>query len=49
VSGEISRDIAGVSVSMNEMSTSSSQVNLSAQELSGLSENLKHLVDQFKI
>ena len=49
VSGEISRDIAGVSVSMNEMSTSSSQVNLSAQELSKLSENLKHLVDQFKI
>lgn len=49
VSGEISRDIAGVSASMNEMSTSSSQVNLSAQELSSLSENLKHLVDQFKI
>jgi methyl-accepting chemotaxis protein len=49
VSGEISEDIAGVSVSMNEMSTSSSQVNLSAQELSRLSENLKSLVDQFKI
>jgi methyl-accepting chemotaxis protein len=49
VSGEISEDIAGVSVSMNEMSTSSSQVNLSAQELSKLSENLKSLVDQFKI
>ncbi|MFO7715393.1 methyl-accepting chemotaxis protein [Desulfosarcina sp.] len=49
VSGEISRDIAGVSLSMNEMSTSSGQVNLSAQELSKLSENLKHLVDQFKI
>lgn len=49
VSGEISQDIAGVSVSMNEMSTSSSQVNLSAQELSKLSENLKGLVDQFKV
>lgn len=49
VSGEISTDIAGVSVSMDEMSTSSGQVNLSAQELSKLSENLKRLVDQFKI
>ncbi len=49
VSGEISSDIAGVSVSMNEMSTSSSQVNLSAQELSKLAENLKGMVDQFKI
>jgi methyl-accepting chemotaxis protein len=49
VSGEISRDIAGVSVSMEEMSTSSSQVNLSAQELSKLSEGLKQMVDQFRI
>jgi methyl-accepting chemotaxis protein len=49
VSGEISKDIAGVSTSMDEMSTSSSQVNLSAQELSKLSEELKQLVDQFKI
>ena len=49
VSGEISQDIADVSVSMNEMSTSSSQVNLSAQELSKLSENLKQMVDQFKV
>ena len=49
VSTEISHDIAGVSVSMNEMSTSSSQVNLSAQELSQLSENLKRMVDQFKV
>jgi methyl-accepting chemotaxis protein len=49
VSGEISQDIAGVSTSMDEMSTSSSQVNLSAQELSQLSENLKQMVDQFKI
>jgi hypothetical protein len=46
VSGEISSDIAGVSVSMDEMSTSSSQVNLSAQELSKLSESLKQMVDQ---
>ncbi|BBO82979.1 methyl-accepting chemotaxis protein [Desulfosarcina ovata subsp. sediminis] len=49
VSGEISQDIAEVSMSMNEMSTSSSQVNLSARELSKLSENLKQMVDQFKI
>ncbi len=49
VSGEISCDIAEVSVSMNEMSTSSSQVNLSAQELSKLSEELKHMVEQFKV
>ncbi len=49
VSGEIARDIAGVSVSMAEMETSSSQINLSAQELSNLSENLKHMVDQFKV
>ncbi|BBO71916.1 hypothetical protein DSCA_58460 [Desulfosarcina alkanivorans] len=49
VSGEISRDISDVSTSMNEMSTSSSQVNLSAQELSQLSENLKQMVDQFRI
>jgi methyl-accepting chemotaxis protein len=49
VSAEISKDIAGVSTSMTEMSTSSGQVNTSAQELSQLSENLKQLVDQFKV
>ncbi|GAB6907208.1 Methyl-accepting chemotaxis sensory transducer with Cache sensor [Desulfosarcina cetonica] len=49
VSGEISKEIAGVSVSMNEMSTSSNQINLSAQELSTLSDNLKTMVDQFKV
>jgi len=49
VSAQISQDIADVSVSMNEMPTSSSQVNLSAQELSKLSESLKQMVDQFKV
>lgn len=49
VSIEISRDIADVSSSMDEMSNSSDQVNFSAQELSQLSENLKQMVDQFKI
>jgi methyl-accepting chemotaxis protein len=33
---------------MDEMSTSSSQINLSAQDLSKLSENLKQMVDRFK-
>jgi len=49
VSVEISRDIAGVSVSMHDMSTNSSHVNLSSLELSKLSENLRRLVEQFKI
>ena len=49
VSAEISQSIAGVSISMNEMSTSSDQVNLSAQALSELSQNLRHLVVQFKV
>ena len=48
VSGEISQDIAAVSASMDGMS-SSSQVNLSAQDLSKLSENLKQMMEQFKI
>jgi methyl-accepting chemotaxis protein len=34
---------------MNEMSNSSGQVSLSAQELSSLSENLHRLVNQFKV
>ncbi len=49
VASEISKEIADVNGSTNEMSTSSSQVNLSAQELSQLSEQLKGMVDQFKI
>jgi methyl-accepting chemotaxis protein len=47
VSAETSSEIAGVSASMDEMSTSSSQINLSAQDLSKLSENLKQMVDRF--
>lgn len=34
---------------MNEMSSISGKVNLSAQDLSQLSGNLKSMVDQFKI
>jgi methyl-accepting chemotaxis protein len=46
---EISNDIAGVSTSMQEMSDNGSQVNLSAQELSQLADNLKQMVEQFRI
>jgi methyl-accepting chemotaxis protein len=49
VSSDISGEIAGVSESINKMSNSSNQVNLSAQELSQLSESLKQMVDQFKV
>ena len=49
VSGEIAQDIAGVSSSMGEMSSSSSQVNQSALDLSKLAENLKQMMNQFKI
>jgi methyl-accepting chemotaxis protein len=34
---------------MNEISSNSNQVNLSASELSQLSESLKQMVDQFKV
>lgn len=49
VSGAIAVDIAGVSGSMKEISSGSTQVNQSALELSELSENLKQIVDQFKV
>jgi methyl-accepting chemotaxis protein len=49
VASEISQDIAVVSNSMHEMTSNSNQVNLSATELSQLSENLKQMVGQFKI
>ncbi len=49
VSNEISQDITGVSSAINEMAASSSQVNLSAQDLSRLSETLQKMVDQFKV
>ena len=34
---------------MNEICTSTSQVNMSAQELFQLAENLKQMVNQFKV
>ena len=49
VLSEISEDIGGVSVSMSEMADSGNQVNLSAQKLSQLSEDLKRMVEQFKV
>lgn len=49
VVSEISADIAGVSGSMAEMSTGSQQVNMSARELSKLSEQLKGMIDQFRV
>lgn len=45
----ITRDIAGVNSSMSEMSNNSAIVEISAHDLSKLSEQLKHMVDQFKL
>ena len=49
VSRSIAEDIAGVSVSAEEMSTAGSQVSDSARELSVLSEKLKAMVDNYKL
>jgi methyl-accepting chemotaxis protein len=49
VSSEIARDIADVNQSSTDMSNSSSQVDMSAQQLSELAEQLKGLVNKFKI
>lgn len=46
---EISKDISDVNGSMAEMSNSSSKVEISARDLSNLSEQLKAIVDQFKV
>ncbi len=49
VSGVIAQDIADVNQSANEISTSSGQVKLSAEELAGLAKTLNQLVGRFKI
>jgi methyl-accepting chemotaxis protein len=49
VSGEIARDITEVNQAANEMSNSSSQVKLSAGELSQLAEELRSLMNHFKV
>ncbi len=49
VAGEIANDISGVNQSAGDMSNSSTQVNMNAEEINGLAEQLKTLVDKFKI
>ncbi len=49
VTEEIAKDIVEVNQSAGEMSNSSSQVNMSAAELSNLAEQLKEMVDKFKV
>jgi methyl-accepting chemotaxis protein len=49
VSGEIARDITEVNQAANEMSNSSSQVKVSAGELSQLAEELRSLMNHFKV
>ncbi len=49
VSSQIAGDIAGISSAMNEMTDGSAQVNISAQDLSKLAEQLEQMVNQFKI
>jgi methyl-accepting chemotaxis protein len=49
VAGSISTDISQVNLSVQEIANSSGQVNQKADELSGLAEKLKTLVDRFKI
>ncbi len=49
VSAEISQGIAGVSGAMDEMASNGSKINLNAQALSELADQLKRMVDQFKI
>jgi methyl-accepting chemotaxis protein len=49
VATEISKDISEVNLSANEISSSSAQVNISSQDLSKLAEQLRGMVNQFKI
>ncbi len=49
VSGEIAKDINEVNQSASVMANSSSQVNMSAADLSRLGEELKSMVERFKI
>ncbi|KJS28912.1 MAG: chemotaxis protein [Desulfatitalea sp. BRH_c12] len=49
VAADISKNISDVNVSANEMTNSSSQVNISAQDLSKLAEQLRGMVNKFKI
>ncbi|MBU2454094.1 MAG: HAMP domain-containing protein, partial [Proteobacteria bacterium] len=49
VSAEIAKDIAAVTAAANEMTDSSSQVDVRSKDLSSLSEKLMELVNKFKI
>lgn len=49
VAEKIAKDIADVNKASTDMSDSSSKINTSADELSHLSEELKKIIDQFKI
>ena len=49
VAGDISKEISDVNLSVVEMATSSSQVNISAHDLQKLSGRLMKITDQFKI
>ncbi len=49
VSGEIAKDIVDVNNSAGEISNSSEKVNLNAAELTKLAEQLKEMVEEFKV
>ncbi len=49
VAGQIAGDIAEVSQAAGEMSNSSSQVNMSAEKLSALADELKGMMKKFKV
>jgi len=49
VSGEIAKDIAEVNKSARTISGNSSQVNLNAEELNRLAEQLKSVVEHFRV
>ncbi|MBF0233994.1 MAG: methyl-accepting chemotaxis protein [Desulfamplus sp.] len=49
VTAQIARDISGVNLSASEMASSSTEVSMSAQELSRLAEQLKDMMEKFKV
>ena len=49
VSADISKDIAEVRMAAEENASTSSQVHLSAEQLSNVSEKLKDMISRFKL
>ncbi len=49
VAGEISEDIAGVNQKAVEMTTGSSQLNMNAEDLAGMAQKLKDMLNQFEV